>query len=286
MEVPFTDENAAPGRFLPSGGSSILIHPRGGGADGGYDPGVLRALALDFNGVLVNDEPVHLACFQRSRGGGDRARNGGVLGALSRLRRPWRLRGDLPRSRTDDRSRAPRAADRTQVALLPGGGAAGRLSLFPGAADLVREAAAELPLVIVSGALRSEIAGALRQEGLTSLVRRVIAAEDVTCGKPDPEGYRLAIAALNGEPPLPSRLIHPHEVLAIEDSPAGVASASEAGLRTLAVGHSYACRSSPRPRRRSTRSAACASPDCASSFPDRRSVRGQLTGTRPANPSS
>jgi beta-phosphoglucomutase-like phosphatase (HAD superfamily) len=41
-------------------------------------------------------------------------------------------------------------------------------------------------------------------------------------------------------PPLPERLIHPHEVLAIEDSPAGLESAAAAGLLTLAVAHTYA----------------------------------------------
>src|SRR4029453_6625823 len=32
----------------------------------GYDPGVLRALLFDFNGVLVDDEPIHLRMFQRA----------------------------------------------------------------------------------------------------------------------------------------------------------------------------------------------------------------------------
>ena len=40
-------------------------------------------------------------------------------------------------------------------------------------------------------------------------------------------------------PPLPARLIHPHEVVAIEDSPAGLESAAGAGLRTLGVAHTY-----------------------------------------------
>ena len=45
--------------------------------------------------------------------------------------------------------------------------------------------------------------------------------------------------ALNGEPPLPARLIHPHECVAIEDSPAGLAAAAACGLRTLGVAHTY-----------------------------------------------
>jgi beta-phosphoglucomutase-like phosphatase (HAD superfamily) len=67
----------------------------------------------------------------------------------------------------------------------------------------------------------------------------VITAEDVTESKPDPEGYRRALVALNSVPPLPERLIHPHEVVAVEDSPAGLTAAADAGLRTLGVAQTY-----------------------------------------------
>jgi beta-phosphoglucomutase-like phosphatase (HAD superfamily) len=67
----------------------------------------------------------------------------------------------------------------------------------------------------------------------------IVAAEDVVEGKPDPEGYRKAIALINSQPPLPARLVHPHEVVAIEDSPAGIESATGAGLVTVAVANTY-----------------------------------------------
>lgn len=64
-------------------------------------------------------------------------------------------------------------------------------------------------------------------------------ADDVRRGKPDPEGYGLALAALNAVPPLPERLVHPHECVAIEDSPAGLDAAAACGLRTLGVAQTY-----------------------------------------------
>ena len=85
-------------------------------------------------------------------------------------------------------------------------------------------------LGIVSGALRDEVEGALRQSGLRNLFKVLITAEDVAEGKPDPEGYLRALEALNSTPPLPERLIHPHEVLAVEDSPAGLSAAADIGL--------------------------------------------------------
>ena len=53
--------------------------------------------------------------------------------------------------------------------------------------------------------------------------------------KPNPEGYERALEAFNSLPPLPERLLHPHEVLAVEDSPVGLAAAAEAGLPTLGL---------------------------------------------------
>ena len=91
----------------------------------------------------------------------------------------------------------------------------------------------------MTGALRGEVEGALRQAGIAALFKTIVTAEDVAEGKPHSEGYLRALEELNGLPPFPPRLFHPHEVLAIEDSPWGLEAASGAGLVTLAVAHSY-----------------------------------------------
>ncbi len=56
--------------------------------------------------------------------------------------------------------------------------------------------------------------------------RGVVTREDVTHAKPHPEPYLKASTSLGH---------HPHDVLAIEDSPTGVASAHAAGLMTIMV---------------------------------------------------
>jgi beta-phosphoglucomutase-like phosphatase (HAD superfamily) len=104
---------------------------------------------------------------------------------------------------------------------------------------VIAAADADLMLGVVSGALRAEVEGALRQLGLRELFKTVVTAENVAAGKPHPEGYSLGLQNLSSLPPLPSRLFHPHEVLAIEDSPAGLAAAAAAGLATLGVAHTY-----------------------------------------------
>lgn len=92
-------------------------------------------------------------------------------------------------------------------------------------------------LGLVIGVLRKEIRPALCAVGWEKLFSVVIAAEVVAQGKPDPEGYRRALGLLNREPQGEDSLIHPHEVVAIGDSPAGIEGALEAGLYAIAVAH-------------------------------------------------
>jgi HAD superfamily hydrolase (TIGR01509 family) len=65
-----------------------------------------------------------------------------------------------------------------------------------------------------------------RAHGLAGRFRGVVTRDDVTHGKPHPEPYLKASTILGH---------HPSEILAIEDSPTGVASAHAAGLMTLMI---------------------------------------------------
>lgn len=198
-------------------------------------------MVFDFNGVLVDDEPVHLRMFQRVLreegvelsdrdyyerylGFDDRGCFAGALAAAGRPAEPSRLMRLIARK-----------AAYYQEAIRSQG-----YPFFPGAAALVAAAAAAgLTLGVVSGALRDEVEPALRQAGLRDHFKTVVTAEDVDEGKPDPGGYLRALAEFNSRAPLPARLLHPHEVLAIEDSPAGLQAAAAAGLSTLGVCHTY-----------------------------------------------
>jgi beta-phosphoglucomutase len=202
---------------------------------------VLRAILFDFNGVLVDDEPIHLEMFQRVLaeegislsaedyyarylGLDDRACFAAVLRAAGEEPTVPRLMRLIARK-----------ASYYQGSMRERG-----YPFFPGAVELVEEAsAAGRMLGVVSGALLEEVEGALRQAGIRERFKVLVTAEDTSEGKPDPEGYRRALEALNSLPPLPERLFHPHEVLAVEDSPAGLAAAAEVGLVTLGVAHTY-----------------------------------------------
>lgn len=106
--------------------------------------------------------------------------------------------------------------------------------LFPGAAAAIKRLSAASPLAIASGALRAEIQRVLEQEGLAGYFVAIVGAEDVSASKPSPDPYRRAVAALSNTEDASAC-----EFVAIEDSRWGLESARAAGLRTVAVTHTY-----------------------------------------------
>ncbi len=95
---------------------------------------------------------------------------------------------------------------------------------LPGAAELLSRLPSEKWAVVTSGSANVATAR-LRAAGLPH-PQVLVCAQDVVAGKPDPAPYergafRLGVAA--------------GQALAVEDAPAGLASARDAGCRTLAV---------------------------------------------------
>jgi len=83
-----------------------------------------------------------------------------------------------------------------------------------------------IPLAIVTGAQRDDVAAVLRHSPVGDLFGVLVAEEDVTHGKPHPEGYTTA-----------ARLLHrrPGDILVFEDSLPGVQAALAAGMHCIAV---------------------------------------------------
>ena len=97
----------------------------------------------------------------------------------------------------------------------------------PGAAEYVRAlAAAGVPVGLVTSAHRGHVEEQLATLGLTGVFDVEVTAEDVTEGKPHPEGYLRACAALG---------VEPSAAVGFEDSTAGVAAVLAAGMRCVAV---------------------------------------------------
>jgi beta-phosphoglucomutase len=194
-------------------------------------PGPMATL-LDFDGVLVDSEPVHLAAFNDVLAGhgieiseADYSKrylsldDAGVFRAvLSRGGRT--LREDEVRALVA--AKAPRFMHRFE----------GVFRAFPGAVELIARRAARGPVGIVSGALEREIEFALTRMGAREGIAFIVSAEKTPASKPDPSSFLLGVSELR-------RMGHHGAAVAVEDSIGGIQAAKRAGLRCAAVSHSY-----------------------------------------------
>ncbi|MET8075953.1 HAD family hydrolase [Streptomyces sp. NPDC005303] len=106
-----------------------------------------------------------------------------------------------------------------EVADVPDGG----VHLLPGTAAFLDSLPAERWAVVTSATRRLAEA---RLEAVGILPKTLIAADDVTRGKPDPEPYLLAARELG---------VDPSRCVVFEDAPAGLRAGRAAGMTTVAL---------------------------------------------------
>jgi beta-phosphoglucomutase len=191
---------------------------------------LVRAVVFDFDGVLADTEQLHLVAlrdtlatrgwtlsdedyFTHYLGYDDR----GCLTEFTRREGITVDEGVLHALLRDKERRYADLFDRGQV-------------LFPTARPCIERLAAVVPLAIASGSLRGEIERILDANGLRGYFQTIVGADDVSQGKPAPESYAKAVAALG---------VNGHDAVAIEDSPWGLQSARGAGLHTVGITTSY-----------------------------------------------
>jgi HAD superfamily hydrolase (TIGR01509 family) len=183
---------------------------------------VTRAVVFDFNGTLSDDEPILCDIFIHLF-----AEHGKPLSAqeyfdeLAGLSDPEIVRTWLGRDHPDVDTVIDERVQRYRAAVADGS------SVHEHVREAVRYAAERVPVAIVSGAARAEIEPVVQAAGLAPLFTAIVTSDDVVDGKPHPEGYVRALELLDGG-------IRAEDVVAFEDTEAGVASAKAAGLRVIA----------------------------------------------------
>jgi len=197
---------------------------------------MLRALLFDFDGTIAQSESLHYAAFAEVL-----ARRDIVLAEPVYYERYLALtdRECLTRM-IEDFARPDLRYDLASLLREKSGAMAVRLArgvpLCPGVEAFVAAAAERAALAIVSGALRNEIAAVLAHSGLERFFPVIVSAEDVRAGKPDPEVYRLAVARLRRRA---LSDLDARQCVAVEDAPKGIAAARAAGIRVVALPHSF-----------------------------------------------
>ena len=194
---------------------------------------MIHALFFDFNGIIIDDEPLQLKAYQKvlgeqgidltteqyyaSMGMDDKAF---LVAAYRRAGR------DLNEAVMNQAIAAKSEIHRGLIEQ--------ELPLFPGVVTFLKATARYYQLGLVSMARRVEIDFVLERARLASLFNVIVSAEEVKHHKPDPECFWLAFAKLN-ERRRADRLLPllPAECLVFEDASQGIEAARAAGMRTV-----------------------------------------------------
>ncbi|MCK5472481.1 MAG: HAD family phosphatase [Planctomycetes bacterium] len=94
----------------------------------------------------------------------------------------------------------------------------------------------KIPMAICSGALLVEIEIVLEGAKLRHFFEAVVSAEQVKKGKPNPQGYLLALAKLNAKK---QTSIKPNQCIGVEDSHWGLEAIKAARMHPVAITNSY-----------------------------------------------
>ncbi len=198
---------------------------------------MLKALIFDFDGIIVDTEPVHYRAFQE------------ILGPLGLSytwddyvsfymgfddREAFREAFNAQQREIDDKELAALISKKAEIFLkiIDKG-----IKPYPGVVELIRSLYGVIPLALCSGARTSDIEPILTILEIQDKFDVVVTADDVAASKPDPASYVLAYQKLSSIHP--KMMIKPENCLAIEDTPAGIVSAKTAGINVLAVSNSY-----------------------------------------------
>lgn len=200
----------------------------------------LKAVLFDFNGVIINDESIHENLIDRL-----------MLDENLQLKRGEFREICLGKSDraciTELLQRRGRYLTETYLDRLLLGKAKAyqekinsleTLPIYTGLAEFIDKIRVSgLKMAVVSGAMRSDIELVLERAGLAANFELIVAGDDLTASKPEPDCYLLAVELINQK--YPGLNLQPIECLALEDTFAGIESAKKAGMQVAGVTHTY-----------------------------------------------
>lgn len=198
---------------------------------------MLQAIIFDFDGVIVDSERAHFQAFievfeplgvtfdydtyQRDLIGFD------DRGAMAFL-----FEHDLGQPDSQERRQKISQLCQSKQDIYLRLVAEGAMEPVPGTLEFIDGLPDDFPIAIATGATRADIDAVLQALGRQDDFKVIVTADDVAFSKPDPATYVQAVEQLSGAI---NRELEPRDCLAIEDSSAGIDSARQAGLRTLAL---------------------------------------------------
>ncbi len=196
---------------------------------------MIRAIFFDFNGVIINDERVHLRAYREVLGtDGVALTDEDYFASLGMddiaFVKAAYARGGHTVTEATMHSLIKREHELHRTLI------AAELPIDSGVITFIKAAARHFQLGVVSMALQSEIDYVLEAIHVRDLFTVFVAAGQVSDYKPAPDCYRLALELLNERRQAKQqRRLLPSECLVIEDAPPGIAAGRAAGMRTLGI---------------------------------------------------
>lgn len=193
----------------------------------------LKAVFLDFTGVIIDDEAINQELVadillsenlradedeytQYCRGRSDRACLKDILANRGRI---------LPDEYIDKLLQTKNRGYRQKIDSLA------ELPLAPHVVEFLTQLKEQnIAVGLVTGANRSQVEYILEKAELTQYFDLIIAGDDLSASKPEPEPYLLAAKNLN---------LKPSECLAIEDNPVGIEAAKRAKIQVVGISNIY-----------------------------------------------
>lgn len=201
---------------------------------------MIKAILFDFNGVIINDEPLHLQAYTE---------------VLKNENIEMTEEDYYSCLGMDDKAyietafgRAKKECDSAKISEVMDAKTKRWLELveenvplFGGVENFIKKSEKDFALGIVSMARREEIEHILEKTGLSDSFSVIVSAEDISKHKPDPECYQKGFSLIDswrmragGSPMTRS------DCLVIEDAPQGITAGKNAGLKTLGVTNTVA----------------------------------------------
>ncbi|MGF1541222.1 MAG: HAD family hydrolase [Pleurocapsa sp.] len=200
----------------------------------------LKAIFLNFNGVIIDDEEIHQKLIgeillgenlrfdnaeyqQYCQGKSDRNGLRDILANRGRI-----VTEEYLTKLIETKARAYQQ-ELEQLDSLP---------LYPNLPEFFSQLQEQgYKIALVTGALHSEVKFILQQAQLIQYFAVIVGGDDLAVSKPRPEGYLLAIEQLNQK--YPELNLQPQECLAIEDNYIGIQAAKNAGIQVVGIANTY-----------------------------------------------
>ena len=188
-----------------------------------FPKGEFKALIFDLDGTLVDSMPAHFQawCAALEDHGAPGIFGEDVFYAMGG--RPTKdivkeLNGELNRSLDPDAVSASK-----RMAFLE---ILDQIDIIEPVVNFAKEHHGKVPLAVATGGTRKIATLTLEKAGILDLFDTIVTADDVECGKPDPEVFLKAAERIG---------VDPKDCVAFEDAAPGIMAAQTAGMKVVSV---------------------------------------------------